>query len=317
VQRVDETLVGVSPAMSELRGYLPKLARSPATVLIAGESGTGKERVAELLHRLGPRSQGPFVAVNCAALPDGLVESELFGHESGAFTGALRNRKGYFREADGGTLFLDEVGDMPLSTQAKLLRVLERREVTPVGSSQPIAVAVRVVAATNQLLDALVAAQRFRADLYYRLNVAFIGLPPLRERKEDIPFLFEHATRRLNQRDRCHVGPPDEDLLECLHAHDWPGNVRELNNLVEGIFIDPPEGRVTRQHLPPAFRVLLGDYQRSPSDERSRMLMALEQTRWNKAEAAKRLHWSRMTLYRKLSRYGIRYDDARRPVSHT
>ena len=311
MQILEETLVGDSPAMRDLRAYLPKLARSSATVLIGGESGTGKECVAEMLHRLGPGAQRQFVAVNCAALPEGLVESELFGHEKGAFTGALLARKGYFREADGGTLFLDEIGDMPASTQAKLLRVLERREVTPVGSSQPIPVGVRVVAATNQPLHDLVAAQRFRADLYYRLNVAPIGLPPLRERKEDIPVLFDHAIRRLNLRDRCRVGRPDRELLQCLDAHDWPGNVRELNNIVEGIFIDPPDGTVTLQHLPPAFRTLLGDYQRSSADERSRMLAALEETRWNKAEAARHLQWSRMTLYRKLSQYGIGDGDTR------
>ena len=311
MQILDETLVGVSPAMRELRGYLPKLARSAVTVLIAGESGTGKECVAELLHRLGPGDQRQFVAVNCAALPEGLVESELFGHERGAFTGALRARKGYFRDADGGTLFLDEIGDMPLGTQAKLLRVLERREVTPVGSSHPIAVGVRVVAATNQPLHDLVAAQRFRSDLFYRLNVAPIELPPLRARKEDIPVLFDHAIRRLNQRDRRRVGRPDSELLKCLEAHDWPGNVRELNNLAESIFIDPPDGSLTLQHLPPAFRTLFADYQRSSSDERSRMLAALEDTRWNKAEAARQLHWSRMTLYRKLSQYGVGDDDPR------
>jgi two-component system response regulator HydG len=310
VQSLEDTLVGVSPAIRELREYLPKLANSSATALIIGESGTGKECVAEVLHRIGPRATHEFVAVNCAALPEALVESELFGHERGAFTGALGARKGHFRQADGGTLFLDEVGDMSLATQAKLLRVLERREVMPVGSSHTIAVDVRVIAATNQRLDELVASHRFRADLFYRLNVASIALPPLRERKEDIRLLFDHATRRLNQRDRRRVGTADDELLECLTAHDWPGNVRELHNLVEAVFIDPPEGRVELAHLPPAFRKLFGAYQRTALDERRRMLAVLEQTRWNKAEAAKRLHWSRMTLYRKLSHYGIGAGDS-------
>src|SRR5262245_56206085 len=178
--------------MRELRAYLPKLARSSATALIIGESGTGKECVAQVLHRIGPRADREFVAVNCAALPEALVESELFGHERGAFTGALATRKGHFRQADGGTLFLDEVGDMSLATQAKLLRVLERGEVMPVGSSHTIPVDVRVIAATNQRLDELVASHRFRADLFYRLNIALIALPPLRDRKEDIPLLLDH-----------------------------------------------------------------------------------------------------------------------------
>jgi DNA-binding NtrC family response regulator len=305
VQSLENILIGVSPAICALREYLPKLAASPATVMIIGESGTGKERVAELLHRIGPRADGDFVAVNCAALPEALVESELFGHERGAFTGALSARKGHFRQADRGTLFLDEIGDMALGTQAKLLRALERHEVVPLGASRPVAVDVRVIAATNQPLPELVASQRFRTDLYYRLNVAPIQLPPLKARKQDIPLLFEHATRGLNRRYGRSVGAPDHDLLDCLMAHDWPGNVRELHNLVEAIFVDPPSGKVSLKNLPLVFRELFSAYQRTGADERRRMIAALEQTRWNKAEAAKQLNWSRMTLYRKLAKYEL------------
>ena len=302
---LDEILVGSSPSMRELKAYLPKLARSPATVLVQGESGTGKEAVAEAVHRCGARAGKPFVAVNCAALPEALIESELFGHERGAFTGASHARAGHFRQAEGGTLFLDEIGDMSLAAQAKLLRALERREVTPLGSSRPVAVDVRVVAATHQNLPELVAAQRFRADLYYRLNVAPLLLPPLRERREDIPLLFDAATQRLNRRDQAAVGAPDAELLGCLCAHHWPGNVRELHNVLEALFIDPPQGEVQLGHLPAAFRQLFGGYIRTPLGERQRLVQALEQTHWNKAEAAKRLQWSRMTLYRKLDKYGL------------
>jgi DNA-binding NtrC family response regulator len=288
-----------------LREYLPKLARATATVLVSGASGTGKECVATLLHGLSPRASSAFVAVNCAALPDALVESELFGHERGAFTGALTARRGHFREADGGTLFLDEIGDMPLPAQAKLLRALERHEVVPLGSSRAVPVDVRIVAATHRPLAELVAEQRFRADLYYRLNVAPLALPPLKQRKEDIPALFAHVTRDFNRRSGAAVGAPDDELLDCLMAHDWPGNVRELNNLVEAIFVDPPRGCVALRHLPAVFREMFESYRRTSLDERQRMLAALEATHWNKAEAAKRLNWSRMTLYRKLDKYAI------------
>jgi two-component system response regulator HydG len=302
---VTEMVPGISPAMAALRAYLPKVARSPATVLITGATGTGKERVARALHTLGPRGRRLFVAVNCAALPDSLIESELFGHERGAFTGAVSASKGYMAQADGGTLFLDEIGEMSLHAQAKLLRVLETHEVVPVGAGRAISVDLRVIAATNLPLEALVQNGSFRADLYYRLNVARLELPALKDRPEDIPLLFRHAVEELNLRDRGSVGVPDDELLPCLLAHDWPGNVRELRNLVEAIFIDPPSGCIGLADLPPVFRDMFMRYRTSVPSERDRLMGVLERTNWNKAEAAKELQWSRMTLYRKLAKYHI------------
>jgi DNA-binding NtrC family response regulator len=300
------TIMGVSQSIAALRAYIPKIAKSSATVLITGETGTGKERVAEAIHALGPRSTGPFVAVNCAALPDSLIESELFGHVRGAFTGAHSAVRGQIAEACGGTLFLDEIGEMPLSAQAKLLRAVEKREVRPVGAARTSAVDVRIVAATNQKLETLVAEQRFRADLFYRLNVVRVDIPPLRERAQDIPVLLHAVIAELNRREGGDVGAPESNVLDCLLAYNWPGNVRELRNLVEALFVDPPKGPIRFQDLPPAFAKVLEPHHRATSPERDRLLQALAATRWNKAEAARSLNWSRMTLYRKLSQYHIR-----------
>jgi len=245
------------------------------------------------------------VAINCAALPDGLIEAELFGHERGAFTGAIGTSKGHIVQANGGTLFLDEIGEMSPHTQVKLLRVLEAREVTPIGATRPLPVDIRVIAATNQPLERLLVKKKFRIDLYYRLNVVRLELPPLKDRKEDIPLLLSQAIKEMNQRDHCSVGAPDNELMECLLAHDWPGNVRELRNLVEAVFIDPPPGRIGLHDLPPVFRELFCSYRTGPNAEMERMLDILKETNWNKAEAAKQLNWSRMTLYRKLAKYQI------------
>ena len=245
------------------------------------------------------------MAINCAALPDGLIEAELFGHERGAFTGAIGTSKGHIVQANGGTLFLDEIGEMSPHTQVKLLRVLEAREVTPIGATRPLPVDIRVIAATNQPLERLLVKKKFRIDLYYRLNVVRLELPPLKDRKEDIPLLLSQAIKEMNQRDHCSVGAPDNELMECLLAHDWPGNVRELRNLVEAVFIDPPPGRIGLHDLPPVFRELFCSYRTGPNAEMERMLDILKETNWNKAEAAKQLNWSRMTLYRKLAKYQI------------
>lgn len=298
-------LVGTSPAVTALRAYLPKVARARATVLITGETGTGKELVARAIHELGPRSGRSFVAVNCACLPDGLIESELFGHERGAFTSAVAARTGYVRQADGGTLFLDEIGEMTLHCQAKLLRVLESREVQPVGGNRAIPVDLRVVAATNQPVESLVRNNQFRADLYYRLNIARIDLPPLRERFQDIPILLGHAIKELNLREHCSVGVPDKELLHCLMAHDWPGNVRELRNFAEATFIDPPRGQFGLIDLPLMFRDAFSQYRTTAVAERQKLITILEDTDWNISDAAKQLKWSRMTLYRKLTKYRI------------
>jgi len=309
VQDAAAQILGVSPGMAGLRAYLPKVGRSRVTVLVTGETGTGKERVAQAIHALSPRRDKPFLAVNCAAIPEALLESELFGHERGAFTGAHRASRGLIGEASGGTLFLDEIGEMSGWAQTKMLRALETGEVQPVGGARPVPTDVRIIAATNQPLEALVAQHRFRADLFYRLNIARVDLPPLRERPEDVPVLFGAAVSELNRRDGRRVGPPDADLLDCLLAHDWPGNVRELRNLAEAIFIDPPDGAIRFDHLPPAFGRLFGRYRRMVSVERDRLLDALRATNWNKTETAKSLNWSRMTLYRKLARYNIDHSD--------
>lgn len=302
---LSESIVGVSPAMAALKAYLPKVARSTATVLISGATGTGKECVAQALHAMGPRSRRPFVAINCAAIPDALVEAELFGHVRGAYTGAVAASEGHFVHADGGTLFLDEIAEMSMHTQARLLRVLESRQVTPVGSSRQAAVDVRVIAATNKSLEDLVRSGRFRDDLFYRLSVARLDIPPLRDRKEDIPLLVAHAIGQLNERERREVSLPDAELLRCLLEHDWPGNVRELRNLVEAVFIDPPSGRIGLADLPPAFRRIFEAYRTTGSTERDVLVSVLRRTNWNKAQAAKELNWSRMTLYRKLAKHHI------------
>jgi len=300
-----QALVGASPAIIAIRDYLKKLAASNAAVLISGETGTGKERVARILHDASPRRPHRFVAINCAAMPDGLVESELFGHERGAFTGATTTTKGHFAEADGGTLFLDEIGEMSLAAQAKLLRVIEAREIQPVGGRRAVPVNVRIIAATNQTIESLVACGQFRADLYYRLNVAHITLPSLKDRPEDIPLLFKNLVNDLNQHYQCAVGAPNNQLLQCMLAHDWPGNVRELRNLVEAIFIDPPLDTIALDDLPPMFREMFTRYQVLPSTERDQLLACLKAAKWNKVQTAKSMNWSRMTLYRKLAKYQI------------
>jgi transcriptional regulator with PAS, ATPase and Fis domain len=299
-------MVGESPCMAMLAEYLPKVAKSKATVLVTGETGVGKERIAQSIHFMSSRSAKPFVVVNCGALPDSLIESELFGHARGAFTGAVAPVRGKLIEADGGTLFLDEIGEMSLYSQARLLRVLETREVQPLGGGAPRHVDIRVVAATNRELEKEVAAQRFRADLYYRLNVAHLVVPPLRERTGDLPLLTQQLISEFNERDHAEVDGLDADLLEAMENHDWPGNVRELRNMIEAVFIDPPKGRLSFEHLPNALRDKFKNYYRVEStSERSRMIQALENTKWNKVEAAKALNWSRMTLYRKLVKYEV------------
>jgi two-component system response regulator HydG len=291
--------------MVDLGAYIGKVARSEAVVLITGETGTGKERVAESIHQESARRSKPFICVNCAAIPDSLLESELFGYDRGAFTGAQGSYLGKFRSAAGGTAFLDEIGEMTLIGQAKILRVLESREVFPLGAVRMTTVDVRFVAATNQELEPLVADGRFRRDLFYRLNIARIAVKPLREHKEDIPELVEHYVHEFNLRYHCNVHKPNQALLDCLIQYDWPGNVRELRNMVEAVFIDPPAGPVSLESLPESFRALFDRYEMSAPSERERMVSALYQTNWNKSKAAEQLKWSRMTLYRKLSKYRI------------
>lgn len=301
----ERELVGSSPAIAALRRYVHKVAQIDANVLICGETGTGKELVAHSIHRASRRHAAPFVSVNCAAIPDSLLESELFGYEPGAFTGAGERYPGKLRLADGGTVFLDEIGDMNPLGQAKILRVLESREIFALGARRTSKIDVRFMAATNQALEPMVEARGFRQDLFFRLNVARIDLPALRERREDILDLFQHYIRCFNSQYGRHVEAPTADLVNRLTAYDWPGNVRELRNCVESVFIDPPEGAIGLEHLPEAFRKIFASHKQDQVSERDALLAALSRTHWNKKMAARELHWSRMTLYRKLEKYKI------------
>jgi DNA-binding NtrC family response regulator len=291
--------------MAALRTYVQKVAESDANVLITGATGTGKELVAESIHRASRRRSAPFVPVNSASIPDSLIESELFGYERGAFTGATESYLGKMRLADRGTLFLDEIGEMSPLGQAKILRVLESREVFPLGARRTTSVDVRFVAATNRDLEPLIQRREFRQDLFFRLNVARIYLPPLRDRREDILELFRHYTRQFNAQFEKHVEAPTPELASRLQAYSWPGNVRELRNCLEAVFIDPPDGPLALEHLPESFRRIFADHREDGLSERDAMLAALSRTNWNKKVAARELHWSRMTLYRKLEKYKI------------
>ena len=298
VQDALQAIVGISPAMQALRRSLPRLASADCSVLITGETGTGKECVAQALHRLSPRHAAPLVSINCAALPDSLLDSELFGYERGAFTGAATSYPGKITLAQGGTLFLDEIGDMPLTAQAKLLRVLETREVFPIGALRCRQVDFRIVAATHGALESAVRAGRFRADLFYRLNVARVELPPLRERRDDVAVLFEHFAQQLAARSRFGRLRLDAAALSRLARHDWPGNVRELRNLVEAACI-VFEGEALGIDALPLPSLAVDD------GEPKRILDALERCEWNRSRAAVLLHWSRMTLYRKMKHWHI------------
>jgi DNA-binding NtrC family response regulator len=298
-------MIGRSPVMQEVKAYLARVAAADSSVLITGETGTGKELVAAFIHQHSRRQQRPFVSVNCAAIPDSLLESELFGYTRGAFTGASASQEGKMQSANGGTIFFDEIGDMSPYAQAKILRAIETREVQPLGAKKSVPVDVRVVAATNQDLEQLTSENKFRKDLYFRLNVARIHLPPLRDRKEDIPALFNHYIQEFNQRFGREVEGFTEEALAYLLCYEWPGNVRELKNLLEAIFVNLPPRQVSFLDLPEQFRKRLRDTEGLPQDERDRLLSALFATNWNMSKAAQKLHWSRMTLYRKMEKYHI------------
>ncbi len=242
-------IVGQSPALEQILRTVEQVAPTDISVLIIGESGTGKELVAQAIHELSSRRHQPFVVVNAGAIPEGLIESELFGHEKGAFTGAVGTRKGYFELADGGTIFLDEIGEMPLETQVRLLRILEGREFIRVGGSVPRKVDVRVVAATNKDLGEMVRKGEFREDLYYRLNAVKIHVPPLRERKEDIPILVNYFARQFCSENRIDFEGFTDDAIDLLMEYPWPGNVRELKNLVESVIVMEKGSRVNRAVL--------------------------------------------------------------------
>ncbi|MDF2232608.1 sigma-54 dependent transcriptional regulator [Albimonas sp. CAU 1670] len=300
-------LVGASRAIAELRAFLRRVAASEATALIAGETGAGKECAALMLHRCSRRANGPLVALNCAAIPDELVEGELFGHVRGAFSGAVRDHPGKMRLADGGTLFLDEVGDLSAAAQAKLLRAIETREVHALGARVAARFDARVIAATNRDLAAEVAAGRFREDLFYRLAVARIRVPPLRERREDVAPLARLLLSRMARPARL-----SEPAAAALVAHDWPGNARELRNALEVAAIGREGREIRLADLPPGLRPpgwvgegAGGWGQEAAEDERLALADALRRAGGNKAAAARALNCSRMTLYRRMARHGM------------
>lgn len=300
-----QKMIGENVQMREIKTYIGKAASTDSNVLITGETGTGKELAAELIHKNSLRSKKPFVCINCTAIPDSLLESELFGYERGAFTGADSLKEGKLKHAEGGTVFFDEIGDMSLYHQAKILRAIESKEVQRVGGKGSIPLDIRVIAATNQDLDQLVGEGKFRKDLYFRLNVARIHLPPLRDRKEDIPFLLGFYIRELNRRFGREVECLAKDALEYLLCYDWPGNVRELKNLLEATFVSLSSRRISLSDLPEQFRRRIGEAVDLPQSEPDLLLSTLMSTNWNKSRAAQKLRWSRMTLYRKMAKYHI------------
>jgi len=309
-------LIGESPAMQEVQQLLAKVARTDASVVITGESGTGKEVVARALHDKGPQATGPFVAVNCAAIPANLLESELFGHARGAFTDARAARVGLFQQADGGTLFLDEIGEIPMALQPKLLRALQERKVRPLGSEQEVTFETRIIAATNRDLEEAVEERRFREDLYYRINVIRVTLPPLRARGADVLLLAQHFLESLGVR----LGKPVAGIAPAaaqkLLAYTWPGNVRELQNCIERAVALTQFEHIAVEDLPERIRNYSRAHVLVASDnpeelvsmeevERLYVLRVLEATSGNKKSAARILGFDRRTLYRKLERYGV------------
>ncbi len=300
-----QPFVGSSHSMQKIKTYLQKVAHVDSHVLITGETGTGKELVAKFIHNHSQRSGKPFIAINCAALPDSLLESELFGYEKGAFTGAQAAYAGKLKMSDGGTVFFDEIGDMSPYAQAKILRVLESKEVYPLGAKQSVALDIRIIAATNRHLEKMMLAKEFRDDLYFRLNIARVHLPPLRERKEDIPELLNFYLKQFNQQFGLSLVGFSVEALEALFDYHWPGNIRELKNVLETVFIDSPYERISRCDLPEPIRGREMAKGSSDQSDRESLLAALSAANWNKSKAAEQLQCSRMTLYRKMEKYRI------------
>jgi len=321
-------IIGKSQKMKEVFKMIGRAASSDATVFITGESGTGKELVARALYMSSKRSKGPFVAVNCAAIPKELIESELFGYEKGAFTGAAELREGKFELADGGTLFLDEIGDMDISLQAKLLRVIQEREFYRIGGRIPIKVDVRIITATNQDIDNAIREKRFREDLYHRLNVITIFLPPLRERREDIPILAKYFLKRFSNELNSNVKNITDDAIDILKSHEWKGNVRELENIIKRAVVISSSDSIISEHLPFNADLKLKAAAKSNTDfilakvqdtigkgnlyneiirevEKELLGVILKKTEWNQLKAAEILGINRNTLSRKIKELGI------------
>jgi DNA-binding NtrC family response regulator len=322
-------LVGDDPRLLRVFHVIERVSDTDCSVLVTGESGTGKELVARAVHAASSRASGPFVTVNCAAISENLVESELFGHTRGAFTGATATREGYFAAADGGTLFLDEIGELPLSAQAKLLRAVQEKEITPVGETHGRRVNVRVLCATHRDLAKLVAEGKFREDLLYRIQVVPIELPALRERRADIPALVSHFIAKSNRRHRRAIAGVRTDAMQLLCAYAWPGNVRQLEHVVERMVVLRPEGTLCREDLPAKVLAATPSVQREggalhlPDDgidlrdavehfENQLILQALERTGWNKNRAAAVLRMNRTTLVEKLKKKNMYAEDGRR-----
>jgi formate hydrogenlyase transcriptional activator len=314
----DEEIIGSSQSLKWVLQQVQTVAPTTSAVLVQGETGTGKELIARAIHNLSSRRNAPFINLNCAAIPAGLLESELFGHERGAFTGAFSSQVGRFQLADGGTLFLDEIGELPLELQPKLLRVLQEREFERLGSARTVQIDVRIVAASNQDLSHMVQDRRFRADLYYRLNVFPISLPPLRARSEDIPALVQHFVQKFSQQMAKDIEWIPPEVMEALKLHDWPGNIRELGNFIE---------RAVIMSTGPVLRPLLGELKHLPNQstpaskrtlaeaEREHILEALRDTRWvlgGYNGAAARLGLPRTTLVYKMRKLGIVREQGRR-----
>jgi two-component system response regulator HydG len=305
------SIIGTSPRMKELFETLSMAAPTEATVLLLGESGTGKELVANAIHQNSPRKEKPYVKVNCAALPETLLESELFGHEKGAFTGALDKKQGRFERADGGTLFLDEIGEMSPPTQTKILRVLQEREFEAVGGMKTIKVDVRIIAATNKDLAEELKKGKFRDDLYYRLNVVPITIPPLREHTDDIPLLAEHFLRIYSEKNKRKIKGFGTGVMDVFIGYSWPGNVRELENIVERTVIMTREDTITLGDLPAGITGPQREKDRTPPPtslrdvERETILKTLHQTGGNRTQAARILGITRKTLQNKIREYSI------------
>ncbi|MBW1696490.1 MAG: sigma-54-dependent Fis family transcriptional regulator [Deltaproteobacteria bacterium] len=308
-------IIGNSAAMRALFETLAQVAPSEATVLITGESGTGKELIANAIHQNSPRKSRPMIKVNCAALPETLLESELFGHEKGAFTGATSRTRGRFQMAHGSTIFLDEIGEMSPATQAKILRALQEKEIEPVGGSATIKIDTRVIAATNKNLEVEIREGRFREDLYYRLNVVTVEVPPLRKRQEDIPLLADFFLKQYAEKNRKHIKGFTPKALDIMMRYDWPGNVRELENLVERSVVLARADMITPDEFPDAIRDLYMETKQQDAGltpgrtlkdvEREMIIRTLEETGGNRTHAAKILGISRRTLQLKLKEYGI------------
>ncbi len=291
-------IITASPKMLEILRLIPRVAVSDSPVLIEGESGTGKELVASAIHQMSHRSKGPYVKINCASIPESLMESELFGYKKGAFTDARTDKKGVFAMAHGGTLLLDEIAELPLVLQAKLLRVLQEGEFMPLGATSPVKVDVRIIAATNKNLLTMIQDGKFREDLFFRMNVIYLKIPPLRERKEDIPLLVEHFVDLFNSIYGKQVEGVSDDVMNLLMEYDYPGNVRELRNIIESAFVLSAGKLITVEDLP--------SYLRGQEMERRKIEEALRKAKWKREQAAKLLGISRTTLWRKMRKYGIK-----------